>query len=285
MWCLIQTQRLGQKCWVPLPARHISLWPGGTTLCLSFPSSIFKCENDGLLTYRLLLQVKSFVLSPTLIGQKISYLSIESLIFWISRLGACSHEPGTVNYPGVMIAPGQALPRVHMMICCPGATLPRVNFIAPGQVHFHLITTNLSEFYYSFYTNCYREWILNTFTYFWCFLELFIAKFIPNIKNEHVQDCSCPVATFAFCSHGEKLPRQSGLPGVGQLVTCLSKLPKTHVNSYRRQTVHRGKVDPGVSKLARGNELSRDHVNRPSLPRGNSLTPGLTLPRCTVWRL
>ena len=33
---------------------------------------------------------------------------------------ACSHEPETVNYPGVMIAPGQALPRVHMMICCPG---------------------------------------------------------------------------------------------------------------------------------------------------------------------
>ena len=31
---------------------------------------------------------------------------------------------------------------------------------------------------------------------------------------------------------------------------------KIHVNSYRRQTVHRGKVDPGVI------ELSRDHVNR-----------------------
>ena len=30
---------------------------------------------------------------------------------------------------------------------------------------------------------------------------------------------------------------------------------KTHVNSYRRQTVHRGKVDPGVSKLPWGNEL------------------------------
>ena len=27
---------------------------------------------------------------------------------------------------------------------------------------------------------------------------------------------------------------------------------KTHVNSYRRQTVHRGKVDPGVSELPRG---------------------------------
>ena len=38
---------------------------------------------------------------------------------------------------------------------------------------------------------------------------------------------------------------------------------KVHVNSYRRQTVHRGKVDPGVSELPRGNELSRDHVNRP----------------------
>ena len=59
---------------------------------------------------------------------------------------ACSHEPGTVNYPGAMIAPGQALPRVHMMICCPGAMLPRVNFIAQGQVHRNLITTNLSEF-------------------------------------------------------------------------------------------------------------------------------------------
>ena len=38
---------------------------------------------------------------------------------------------------------------------------------------------------------------------------------------------------------------------------------KTHVNSYRCQTMHRGKVDPGVSELPRGNELSRDHVNRP----------------------
>ena len=38
---------------------------------------------------------------------------------------------------------------------------------------------------------------------------------------------------------------------------------KTHVNSYRLQTVHRDKVDPGVSELPPGNELSRDHVNRP----------------------
>ena len=61
-------------------------------------------------------------------------------------LRACSHEPETVNYPGVIITPGQVLPRIHMMICCPGATLPRVNFIALGQVRRRLITTNLSEF-------------------------------------------------------------------------------------------------------------------------------------------
>ena len=38
---------------------------------------------------------------------------------------------------------------------------------------------------------------------------------------------------------------------------------KPHVNSYRRKTMHRGKVDPGVSELPGSNESSRDHVNRP----------------------
>ena len=98
------------------------------------------------------------------------------------------------------------------------------------------------------------------------FLELFIEKFILNINNEHAQGYSCPGATFAFCSHREKLPRQGGIPGVPQRVTRLSKLPRGNeklVNSYRRQTVHRGKVNPGVIELPRGNELSRDHVNRP----------------------
>ena len=77
----------------------------------------------------------------------------------------------------------------------------------------------------------------------------------------------CPGATFAFCSHGEKLPRQGGLPGCWttgnpSLEVALGQR-KTHVNSYRRQTVRLGKVDPGVSELPQGNELSRDHVNRP----------------------
>ena len=139
-------------------------------------------------------------------------------------LRACSHEPGTVNYLGVMIAPGQALPRVHMMICCPGSTsLPRGKFIVIWSLRIYLNS-------FSFYTNCYREWILNRFTYFWCFLELFIEKFILNINDEHAQDHSCPGATFTFCSHGEKLPRQGGLPGVVQRVTHLSKLPRDNEN-------------------------------------------------------
>ena len=66
---------------------------------------------------------------------------------------------------------------------------------------------------------------LNVFTYLWCFLELFIGKFhweiILNVNDEHAQEESCTGATFAFCSHGEELPRQGGLPGVVQRVTRL----------------------------------------------------------------
>ena len=54
------------------------------------------------------------------------------------------------------------------------------------------------------------------FTCFGCFLELFIGKFIPNINNEQAQDYTCLRATFAFCSDGERLPQQGGLPGVVQ---------------------------------------------------------------------
>ena len=104
--------------------------------------------------------------------------------------------------------------------CCPGSTsLPRGKFIVIWSLRTYLN-------FFSFDANCYREWILNTFTYFWCFLGLFIEKFILNINNEHAQDYFCPGATFAFCSHGEKLPRQGGLPGVVQRVTSLSKLPR-----------------------------------------------------------
>ena len=66
--------------------------------------------------------------------------------------------------------------------------------------------------------------------------------------------------------------KKSYLGKAGYLVLYNSNPPlevapeqrKTHVNSYRRQTMHRGTVDPGVSELPQGNELSWDHVNRPS---------------------
>ena len=56
-------------------------------------------------------------------------------IMEIDSLRACSDEPGTVNYPGASVTS-----RSHDDL------LSRVNFIAPGQVYRHLITTNLSEF-------------------------------------------------------------------------------------------------------------------------------------------
>ena len=102
---------------------------------------------------------------------------------------------------------------------------------------------------FSFCTNCHREWILNMFTYFWCFLEIFVRQLILNINNEHAQDYSCPRATFAFCSHGEKLPRQGGLPGVVQRVIRLSKLPRGNEKLVWTVTVVRpctaAKLTPG----------------------------------------
>ena len=63
------------------------------------------------------------------------------------------------------------------------------------------------------------------------------------------------MATLRSVHIGEKLPRQGRLPDV--VLEVAPGQQKTHVNSYRRQTMHQGKVDPGVS------ELSRDHVNSP----------------------
>ena len=56
-------------------------------------------------------------------------------------LRACSHERGAVNFPGVIFAPGQTLPRVHMIIyfpwqLCPGASS------APSD-HYELILNSL----------------------------------------------------------------------------------------------------------------------------------------------
>ena len=50
------------------------------------------------------------------------------------------------------------------------------------------------------------------------------------------KDYSCPGATFAFCSHGEKLPWQGGLPTVVQRLTRLSKLPQGNEKLMRTVT-------------------------------------------------
>ena len=46
-----------------------------------------------------------------------------------------------------------------------------------------------------------------------------------------------PRATFAFCSHGEKLPPQDGLPGIVQRVPRLSKLLRSNKNSCEQLQV------------------------------------------------
>ena len=51
----------------------------------------------------------------------------------------------------------------------------------------------------------------------------------------------------AFCSHGQKLPRQGGLPGVVQWVSRLSKLPQDNENSCEQSQAsdHTQRMTPG----------------------------------------
>ena len=179
---------------------------------------------------------------------------------FVISIKACSHEPGTVNYPAVMIAPGQVLPHIHMMICCPGATLPQVSFIALGQVHRHLITTNLSELFYFLHKLLQRMnfkhiylFLVLSGTFYW---EILIQTLIMSM-------CKTTLAPGNFCVLFTWRKITSARRVTQCCTTCNPPLEvtpgqlKTHVNDYRRQTVHRGKVVPGVS------ELSWDHVMRP----------------------
>ena len=63
------------------------------------------------------------------------------------------------------------------------------------------------------------------------------------LRSVHVEKVTSGKAGYPMCTTGNP-PLEVAL-GQG----------KTHVNSYRRQTVHRDKVDPRVS------ELPRYHVN------------------------
>ena len=149
--------------------------------------------------------------------------------------------------PGKIIAPGQVLPRVHMIICCPGATtsLPQGNLIVIWSLWIYLNS-------FSFYTNCYREWILNTFTYFWCFLELFIGTFIPNINNEHAQAYSCPWATFAVTYTWRKVT--SARP----VTWCCTPASRSC---------------PGARRTSCEQLQTSDHAPRQSWPRGQWVAP------------
>ena len=156
-----------------------------------------------------------------------------------------SEVPQAVNYPEIMIAQGK---RSYDNLSSRG----KLSVIWSLRIHLNSI---------SFDTNCYREWILNIFTYFWCFLELFIVKFIQNIDNEHKQDYSCPRATFLFTWRKVTSARRvtrccaTGNP----LLEVAPRQQKTHVNSCRRQTVYQGNVDPGISEVP----PIRDSMNRP----------------------
>ena len=73
---------------------------------------------------------------------------------------------------------------------------------------------------------------------------------------------SCPGAILRSFHTEKSYLGKVGYPVLYNDVTAPGQR-KTHVKSYRRQTVYRGKVDHGVSELTRGNDLSRDHVNSP----------------------
>ena len=112
----------------------------------------------------------------------------------------------------------------YWLICCPGATLPWVNFIPLGQVH-HQLITNLSEFLQFLHKLLQRM----NFKHVHLFLVLSGTscwEIIPTLIMSMRKTTLASGATFAFCPHGEKLPRQGGLPGVVQWVTQLSKLPR-----------------------------------------------------------
>ena len=95
----------------------------------------FFCHLQKFSMYQISPNLNLFRLLPG-VEAKVNYSYSEALLFvW---LRACSHEPGTVNYPGVMFAPGQVLPRVQMMISCPRATLPRGKFIVIWSLRIYL---------------------------------------------------------------------------------------------------------------------------------------------------
>ena len=88
---------------------------------------------------------------------------------------------------------------------------------------------------FCFCTDCYREWI-----FYW---EIYLSQGNFCVLFTWRKVILARLVTWG-CTMGNH-PLEVAL-GQGQI----------HVNIYRRQSMHRGKVDPGVSDLLRGNELS-----------------------------
>ena len=65
--------------------------------------------------------------------------------------------------PEQWTTPGKALPRVHMVVCCPGAS-------SSSSDHYEIIWIPLV------FTQIVTENEFYTFTYFWCFLELLLEN-------------------------------------------------------------------------------------------------------------
>ena len=96
-------------------------------------------------------------------------------------------------------------------------------------------------------------------TFYW---EIYSKTLIMNMrKTTLAQGNFCVLFTWRKVTTARRVTR-CRTTGDPSLEVAPGKR-KTHVNSYRRQIVHRSKVDPGVSELPHSNELSRDHVNRP----------------------
>ena len=103
--------------------------------------------------------------------------------------------------PQVNDCPGAS---VHVIICCPGATLPRVNLIVPGQVQCHLITTNWSELLK-------RMNFKHAFLFLY-FLKLFTVKFILTLLVSMCKTTLAPGQLLRFVHTERSYLGKTGYP-------------------------------------------------------------------------
>ena len=119
----------------------------------------------------------------------------------------CSYESVSVSYSG-----GNDWPEAGVTVCShnnlfPWATLPRSMLL--------IISSFQSDHHPCNYDNLLQRinFTIKGLTISTAFRNFHNSKFILNFNNEHAQNFSCPGTTFAFCSHGEQLFQQDGLPG------------------------------------------------------------------------